>query len=99
MSRLGDWTPVSVEERLDRMESLAMIRQLPARYALALDSRDMAALVALFVPDVRVGTGEVGRDALRRWYTLAMRLPRTSVHFIGNHVIDFTDADHARGIV
>jgi hypothetical protein len=99
MSRLGSWTPCSLEERLDRMESLAMIRQLPYRYALALDSRDIASLAALFVPDVRVGKQEVGRDALQRWFTAAMRKPRTSVHFIGNHVVDFTDADHARGIV
>jgi hypothetical protein len=41
MSRLGAWTPVGLEERLDRMESLAAIRQLPYRYALAVDSRDM----------------------------------------------------------
>jgi hypothetical protein len=24
---------------------------------------------------------------------------RTSVHFVGNHIIDFDDADHAHGIV
>ncbi len=65
MSRLGTWKPASTEERLDRMESLADIRQLPYRYALALDSRDMDALVDLFVPDVRVGRDEFGRDALQ----------------------------------
>jgi ketosteroid isomerase-like protein len=81
------------------MESLASIQQLPARYALALDSRDMDALVDLFAPDVRVGKDETGRDALKTWFTAIMRLPRTSVHFIGNHVIDFDDADHARGVV
>ncbi len=37
------------------MESLAAIRQLPYRYALCLDSRDIDTLVTLFVPDVRVG--------------------------------------------
>ena len=61
MSRLGTWKPATPEERLDRMESLADIRQLPYRYALALDSRDMDALVDLFVPDVRVGRDETGR--------------------------------------
>ncbi len=25
--------------------------------------------------------------------------PKVSVHFVGNHVVDFDDADHARGIV
>ena len=99
MSRIGTWMPTTVEQRLDRMESLAEIRQLPYRYALALDSRDMDALVELFVPDVRVGAGEVGRDALKRWFTETMRQYGTSVHFIGNHTVDFDDADHAHGIV
>jgi ketosteroid isomerase-like protein len=99
MSRLGTWTPASLEERLDRMESLADIRQLPYRYALAIDSRDMDALVDLFVPDVQVGRSARGRDALKAWFTETMRKPRTSIHFIGNHIVDFDDSDHAHGIV
>ena len=99
MSRLGEWAPTTVEERLDRMESLAAIKQLPHRYGLAIDSRDMVGLASLFVPDVRVGAGERGREALQRWFTRILRVPRTSVHFVGNHVIDFDDADRAHGIV
>jgi SnoaL-like domain len=99
MSRLGPWKPTSIDERLDRMESLAAIQQLPPRYAVALDSRDMDALVSLFVPDVRVGGAEVGRDALKRWFTHTMSQMRTSVHLVADHVVDFDDADHARGIV
>ena len=99
MSRLGPWTPATVEERLDRMESLAEIRQLPYRYALCLDSRDIDTMVTLFVPDVRVGRDLTGRAALHRWFTETMRVMRTSIHFIGNHIVDFDDADHARGIV
>jgi hypothetical protein len=99
VSRLGPWQPATDSERLDRLESLASIRQLPYRYALALDSRNMADLVDLFVPDVRVGSAESGRPALARWFTDVMRGPRTSVHFVANHIIDFDDADHARGIV
>jgi hypothetical protein len=98
-SRLGAWQPTTVEDRLDRLESLAAIRQLPSRYGLALDSRDMDSLVALFVPDVRVGRDERGRDALKRWFTEVMSVPRTSVHIVANHIIDFDDADHAHGIV
>ena len=60
-------------ERLDRLESLAAIQQLAVRYALAVDSRDMDALVDLFVPDVRVGRDEHGRDALKAWYTTTLR--------------------------
>lgn len=99
MSRLGPWQPSTTEERLDRLESLAALRQLPSRYALALDSRDMDTLVGLFLPNVRVGRDEYGRDALKRWYTDVMSSPRTSVHITANHVIDFDDADHAHGVV
>jgi len=99
MSRLGTWQPSTLEERIDRLESLAMIRQLPSRYGLALDSRDMDSLVQLFVPDVRVGADSTGRDALRSWFVEVMSVPRTSVHLVANHIIDFDDADHARGIV
>lgn len=99
MSRLGPWQPSTIEERLDRMESLAEIRQLPMRYALCLDSRDMDALVELFEPEVRVGREQVGRPALREWFVATMAQMHTSIHLVANHIIDFDDADHARGIV
>src|SRR3954449_10628520 len=95
MGRLGPWTPTTLEERLDRMESLAEIRQLPYRYALALDSRDMDALVDLFVPDVQVGRDRSGRAALHAWFTTTMSQMRTSIHLVAGHIIDFDDADHA----
>jgi len=91
--------PTTVEARLDRMESLAAIRQLPFRYALCLDSRDMDGLVALFPEHVRVGRDETGRAALHRWFSRTMSEMRISIHLIGNHVVDFDDADHARGVV
>jgi hypothetical protein len=99
MSRLGPWQPATLDERVDRLESLAAIRQLPYRYGLALDSRNMDDLVALFTPDVRVGRDAQGRDALKAWFERTMSVMRTSVHLVGNHVVDFDDADHARGIV
>jgi hypothetical protein len=99
MTRLGDWNPETPAARLDRMESLAMIRQLAVRYALAVDARALDDLVALFVPDVRVGRDASGRDALKVWYERALSGHRASVHFVANHIISFDDADHARGVV
>jgi len=99
MSWLGPWQPTTLEERLDRMESEAMIRQLPARYAQALDSRNIAALVQLFPADVQVGRDQHGRDALFTYMDELMRFARVSVHVIGSQTIDFIDADHATGIV
>jgi hypothetical protein len=99
MSRLGAWVPSTLEERIDRIESLAEIRQLAVRYALALDSRDLSTLVTLFPVDVRVGAETSGRDALYAWFRDAMSKVRTTVHFVANHIVDFESADRARGIV
>lgn len=99
MGRLGAWTPATSEERLDRVESTLEIQQLAQRYALALDARDLDALVDLFAPDVRVGHDATGRDALRAWYDRAMRNVRTTCHVVANHILDFNDADHASGVV
>jgi len=84
---------------MDRLESLADIQQLPHRYAVAIDSRDMDMLVDLFVPDVRVGPDEAGREALKRWFTVTMSRHRSSCHFVGNHVVDFQGPAEATGIV
>lgn len=86
--------------RLDRLESLDQIRQLPAKYALALDMRDTDALVNLFPEDVKVGKDKVGRKAMRDWFdeTLGQQFDGTS-HHIGGHIIDFDDPDNAQGIV
>ncbi len=86
--------------RIDRLESLDAIRQLPAKYALALDMRDMDAMVSLFPEDVRVGKGASGRLALRAYMDGTLRSPFTGTsHHIGGHVIEFNDPDHAHGVV
>ena len=69
MSRKHHWTPQTLEERIDRIESLEQIRQLPHRYALCIDLRNIDDLVELFVEDVRVGKSEAGRKALGRWFS------------------------------
>ena len=90
----------SLEARIDRLESLDAIRQLPAKYALALDMRDMEAMVSLFPADVRVGKDASGRAALRAYMDRTLRSPFTGTsHHIGGHVIEFDDADHAHGVV
>lgn len=89
-----------LEQRIDRLESLDAIRQLPAKYALSLDMRDMDAMVSLFVEDVRVGKDASGRLALRAYMDRTLRSPFTGTsHHIGGHIIEFDDADHAHGVV
>ena len=86
--------------RIDRLESLDQIRQLPAKYALCLDMRDMDAMATLFPEDVRVGKDASGRLAFRAWMDRTLRSPFTGTsHHIGGHVIEFDDADHAHGVV
>jgi len=86
--------------RIERLESLDEIRQLVARYALALDQRDLDALCGLFPPDVRVGREERGRDALKRWFDDTLRSQFTgTAHVTGNHIIELDAPDRARGVL
>jgi ketosteroid isomerase-like protein len=86
---------------VERLIATDQIRQLASRYAVALDGRDLDALVSLFVDDVRVGREESGREALRRNFEEQLRTIGVSFLLVGNHVIDFDDdnEDRARGIV
>ncbi len=89
-----------LETRIDRLESLDAIRQLPAKYALTLDMRDIDMMVTLFPEDVQVGKAGSGRKALRAYMDRTLRSPFTGTsHHIGGHIIEFDDPDHAHGIV
>ena len=99
MTRLGEWNPQELGDRIERLESLTEIRQLPPRYGLAVDSRDLDALVDLFVPDVQVGRDRHGRPALKEWFVESLSRMRATVHFVGNHVVDFDSPDLAHGVV
>ena len=89
-----------LETRIDRLESLDAIRQLPAKYALTLDMRDIDMMVTLFPENVRVGKDASGRKALRGYMDRTLRSPFTGTsHHIGGHIIEFDDPDHAHGIV
>jgi uncharacterized protein (TIGR02246 family) len=88
-----------LEARIDRLESLDSIRQLAAKYSLALDMRDMDAMVNLFEKNVRVGKDASGRQALRAYMDGTLRSPFTGTsHHIGGHIIEFDDPDHAHGV-
>jgi hypothetical protein len=92
--------PESVPEaRIRALEAYEQIRQLAARYAHALDSRDIDQLTGLFVEDVRTTGGGVGRAALADSLDAALRRFTTTFHLIGNHIIDLVDDDHATGVV
>ena len=81
--------------RIDRIESQLAIQQLPARYALAIDSRDLNTWVNLFVEDVDCGRYGKGREALLSFIDPTVRTFYRSHHQICGHVIDFIDDEHA----
>jgi hypothetical protein len=85
--------------RIDRIESHLAIQQLPMRYAVAIDARDIDTWLNLFVPDIDCGRHGRGREALRKWIDPAVRTFYRSHHQICGHAIDFIDADHATGKV
>lgn len=90
----------NLAERIDRLESLDQIRQLPAKYALSLDMRDFDALVNLFVEDVRLPGKQKGRQALKRQYARMVRKDlKGSAHGVLGHIIDFETPDLASGLV
>jgi hypothetical protein len=90
----------SLLARIERLEALDAIRQLPAKYALALDMRDMDAMVGLFPADIQVGKSGSGRAALRAYMDRTLRSPFTGTsHHIGGHIIEFDDPEHAHGVV
>lgn len=90
----------TLEQRLDRLESTEAIRQLAGKYSLSLDMRDLDAHVSLFAPDIQVGGGRSGREHLKHWVddTLRHQFTGTS-HHLGQHIIEFIDADNAIGVV
>jgi ketosteroid isomerase-like protein len=84
---------------LARLVATDEIRRLAYAYALAIDSRDLDALVALFVDDVQVGRERRGHEALREDFDRQLREVGVTILFVGNHLIDFEGDDAARGVV
>lgn len=87
---------------MDAVEELVardQIRQLAHRYALAVDSKDLEGMAALYVPDVDNGRWGTGPEGVKRFFDQSMRKYHCSVHFVGNHVVDFDDDHHAHGWV
>jgi hypothetical protein len=85
--------------RIDRIEGQLAIQQLPIRYALAVDGRDLDAWVGLFVEDVNCGRHGRGRAVLRSLIEPQVRTFYRSIHQICGHEIDLIDAETATGKV
>jgi len=92
-------TALGLAERVERIEAQLAIQQLPIRYAMAVDARDIDAWVNCFRPDVNMGRHGAGRDALRRYIEPQVRRFYRSVHQICGHRIELVSQDWATGAV
>jgi SnoaL-like protein len=92
-------TEADILGRIDRIESQLAIQQLPIRYALAVDGRDLDAWLALFVEDVDCGRHGRGRDALHALIEPQLRTFYRSVHQICGHEVKLLGPDTAQGTV
>jgi hypothetical protein len=91
--------PADLAAKIERLETTEEIRQLAGKYALAVDMRDLDALVSLHVEDVEVRGFGRGRSALKRHFDRTLRNFTGACHHIGNHLIEFEQADRAVGVV
>lgn len=90
----------TAEEQLDRLASDRAIRDLALKYALYMDTRDVDAFAGLWAPAATAAeppelNGASFGDGIERFF----RSATASILFVGNHLIEFDDADHARGHV
>ena len=86
-------------EPVEELVARDQIRQLAERYSLAVDGKDVEGVVALFTEDVDCGPFGTGHEGIRNRYDTDLRKYHCTMHFVGNHVIDFDDDDHAHGVV
>ena len=78
------------EQRLDRLEAIEAIRQIPQRFARAIDERDIDALSLLFDPEGEIETG--GRAVPVTDFLADLRdRPRafdTSMHLLADPLVE-----------
>jgi len=94
------------QRRLRRLEDRVEIGELIARYGLAMDDRDMAAMQDLFTPEIVIrsldgGLQAIGRAAVIAMYARQFKLLGPSNHFSHDRIISFDDAapDRAQGLI
>ncbi|HEX5588612.1 MAG TPA: nuclear transport factor 2 family protein [Acidimicrobiia bacterium] len=87
------------EASLQRLLDGYEIRDLAQRYAVAITSRDLDAVVELFDPDVDNGRFGTGRDGVRAFYANYFeRNQRHALLQVGTHQVDLIDATTATGV-
>jgi hypothetical protein len=83
----------------DAVHLVLPIQQLTARYALAIDSRNVALMASLFAEQSRFGKWGAGQQGARKFYEWAWTRFHRSVHLVSNVVVTPVSDNEARGIV
>jgi len=88
-----------IAARLARVEAELAIAQLPARYARAVDSRNLDDLAKVFAPTTNWGEHGLGEAGCRAFYGPVLSHFYRSFHQIVGHVVEQVDAESgtARG--
>jgi uncharacterized protein (TIGR02246 family) len=90
---------MSYDARLQRLIDSSEIRELAQRYAIAITSRDLDAVVELFDPGVDSGKWGTGRDGIRAYYADFFAQSERHVFFqVGTHQVDLIDDTTATGV-
>jgi ketosteroid isomerase-like protein len=96
----------TIEQRLQRLEDQAEIRQLVSRYCFVIDDRDLAGIGDCFTADGRFRSADgvmdaQGRDAIIEQYHGRFAELGPGVHVTHDLVVDFdpSDANRATGLV
>lgn len=84
---------------VDRLASYEAIRQLVYRYAVAVDARDVETVASLFSRDTNFGEHGLGSEGGRSFFEEVLAKHALTILNVGNHLIEFDDDDHARGVV
>jgi len=87
------------DARLRRLLDSYEIRELAQRYAVAITSRDLDAVVELFDPAVDNGKWGAGRDGVRAYYANYFELNQRKAFLqVGTHQVDLIDDTTATGV-
>lgn len=97
---------LTLETRLDRLESRAEIAELCTRYCIACDDRDLTLLASCFTEDVRLLSHDrlmdcTGREGAMTMFRDMLAIRGPGYHWTHDRIIHFDDAnpDHAEGLV
>lgn len=97
--------PASLEERIRALEDRAELRELVARYGVAVDDRDIDALSALFTPDAIFRSVDgvmsaLGREAVMQQFRGRFAALKATNHIAHDQILELGPGpDDATGLV